>query len=1216
MRSRPRRTSLRCRAFAPGVWCSCALLTAGPVALAAELNLLKNPSFERHSAHRPTGWSWQPGRAHAELTLDTEEARSGGCSIHLSNRAARAAHVYSSVSQQVAVRPRTTYTLSCYVKTTDGGVAWLGGGAKWQHRFPLPTRTDGWQRVTGTFTTAADETQFAVRILTESITPGFRVDDVQLEVGTQASPFLYEAPLAPGACRLRVESVALRPNLVPNASFEVIHGVRPQHWMWDRRNTDAEVLVDDTLSHSGTRSVKFTNGTAFGAHIYGWFGAVGAVRVKPDTVYTVSAYARGDAPGIAWFGGGDGWRVRCRIHATGGRWQRFSKTFQTRAEETNFPLMVVTESPTSGFWLDDLRLEEGGVPTPFFLGDQPDRPQVDMFPTLPASEHYKGNPVRTRWAESRQPVHACAFPMPYLELTGEAFLPEPMSGLVVELTVTTDAGQQLSTATTRVEQASQALRLAARVDVGDTPNGRLRVTTRLLAGQRVVTACDREIDVYTARGTSDLLAEVGRTVAGLAPGVRALEERGTGGYSRVVLAVLETFVPWVRSDIENGRIDRAWDTASVLSEMGRSETRRAGQILAGEKADWPTPRYRTSPLRILGPSIIGTQEHTDGTTVRGPVFFVGYGHFRQVRADIEKFPGYGCNFCQIEFGPRTVLPDEDTASDAAIEQFLSVCDRAATSGVSVNLLLSPHYFPNWALDKWPHLKDCQGGFFKYCVHAPESRSVIEASLRRVIPRIKEHPALHSVCLSNEPICVDLRKCRVTARAWPAWLGQKHGSIETLNARWRTQYVSFEDIPVPAPDVRPAPEVYDFVLFNQETFAEFHAWMTDIIHDLAPSLPVHAKIMMSAHFYRTLHGIWSVSPELFAGLSDMNGNDCVSWYARRGEWSNGLLVQQMAYDFQRSMADKPIFNSENHLIIDRDHDVIPPGHIYTTLWQEAIHGQSATTIWVWERTDSYTSSVAGSILHRPACVAAVGRACLDLNRLAEPVTALQRVKPRVALLWSLASVVQGDTHFTTVRATYRAASFLGTPLGFVTERQLQRYVAGGVVPPALETAEVLLVPEATHLPDVCVSGLQRIVDGGGAVVLIGHCLGGDEYGNARHGAEPFGVKLDTEPTDERGLFEVFSSRMERWEIERPIEVTTEEGAPAWGIETRSVKTGEGWIVNLCNHLREPQRVQLTQKGTPVQGRDLLSDTQVTSPFVLHPLQPLLIAVRKASTDGAQ
>ncbi|MBT3292081.1 MAG: hypothetical protein HN380_32360, partial [Victivallales bacterium] len=334
------------------------------------------------------------------------------------------------------------------------------------------------------------------------------------------------------------------------------------------------------------------------------------------------------------------------------------------------------------------------------------------------------------------------------------------------------------------------------------------------------------------------------------------------------------------------------------------------------------------------------------------------------------------------------------------------------------------------------------------------------------------PALHSICLSNEPLATNLTGCAVSAKAWPEWLVKRHGDIATLNRHWGTEYDGFAEIPIPGAEFKSSPMTVDFVRFNQETFAEFHAWMAGVIRGIAPDLPVHAKIMMSAHFGRGLHGMWSVSPELFAEFSQYNGNDCCNWSRRGGDWSTGWAGMESGYDFQRSMADMPVFNSENHMIIDRDHNVISPDHLYTELWQGAIHGQSSTTFWVWERTSAFTNATSGGILHRPDGVEALGHCNLDLNRLAAEVTTIQRVAPEVGIFWSASSIIQGDTHRLAMARAYEAAAFLGVQLGFVTERRLEALARGETKRP-LDTLKVLLVPQVTHLSPEARAGLAKL-----------------------------------------------------------------------------------------------------------------------------------------------
>jgi hypothetical protein len=275
----------------------------------------------------------------------------------------------------------------------------------------------------------------------------------------------------------------------------------------------------------------------------------------------------------------------------------------------------------------------------------------------------------------------------------------------------------------------------------------------------------------------------------------------------------------------------------------------------------------------------------------------------------------------------------------------------------------------------------------------------------------------------------------------------------------------------------------------EQFAGWHRWMADIIHEIAPGMPVHAKIMMSAHWGRNGHGIWSVDPELFGDLSQIHGNDCCKWYvqpspgdtANPKAWADDWVGENMGYDVQRSMGDKPVFNSENHFILDRYVDAVPAAHLYNVMWQGAVHGMSASTSWVWERTFDVSHDFTGSIMHRPACTEAQNLACLDLNRLSREVNALQRVKPRVVLFSSLASNIYDKAYVRALQEAYVAFLMSGGPVGFVTERQLERWNQGGEVPYPLQGAKVLVLPGVTRISDSTLAGIAKFAAAGGAVV---------------------------------------------------------------------------------------------------------------------------------------
>ena len=92
--------------------------------------------------------------------------------------------VLLGLAQPVRLLEGRSYTMSAWVKSEAPGVLSLIGGSDWQFRAQA-SRTDGqWQRIWKSFSPGARDTDFTLRISTESATPGVWIDDVKLEEGT------------------------------------------------------------------------------------------------------------------------------------------------------------------------------------------------------------------------------------------------------------------------------------------------------------------------------------------------------------------------------------------------------------------------------------------------------------------------------------------------------------------------------------------------------------------------------------------------------------------------------------------------------------------------------------------------------------------------------------------------------------------------------------------------------------------------------------------------------------------------------------------------------------------------------------------------------------------------------------------------------------------------------------------------------------------------
>ena len=165
--------------------------------------------------------------------------------------------------------------------------------------------------------------------------------------------------------RVTVEPLPVNPNLATNPGFEeTTPGGLPVGWQWDPRNTDATLRVDTKIVHQGRRSVRFTNGTEFGPHIYGMMWSRSPVMLHPHRQYTLSAWVKSAAPGMLTIIGGARWQFRAVASATGDEWHRIAVSFRPREDDLSFTIRVNTESPTKAAWVDDIKLEEGSDPTP------------------------------------------------------------------------------------------------------------------------------------------------------------------------------------------------------------------------------------------------------------------------------------------------------------------------------------------------------------------------------------------------------------------------------------------------------------------------------------------------------------------------------------------------------------------------------------------------------------------------------------------------------------------------------------------------------------------------------------------------------------------------------------------------------------------------------------------------------------------------------------
>lgn len=685
------------------------------------------------------------------------------------------------------------------------------------------------------------------------------------------------------------------------------------------------------------------------------------------------------------------------------------------------------------------------------------------------------------------------------------------------------------------------------------------------------------------------LARTGQAVAAL--NARIESAKGNGAmmdYARLDARVAESFLQYVRDDWADPLVMR-----KVRALKGAAYIARLmDDALASTTFGSDVPRYRTGPTSI----------HDGAFWQNGrPVYFVGVGHFGQVRQDIPILNAYGLNIIQIETGPAAAMPDPKTVDMEPVKKdIVAALDKAAANNVAVNLLIATHYFPEWAYDIEPEHRNCglPSAFIKYCIEAPSTREIMERWLDALMPLVAKHPALHSICLSNEPQYKG--RCKYDRAKFQQWLEARHRTIGRVNRFYGTHFRRFEDVELPK-DPSNYALFFDWCRFNQERFLAFHEMLTAKIHLYNPDLPVHVKVM-SHGFEEPGRFEVGIDYERFSQLGQISGNDCGYFYNAHhkadymSEWTN----MAMSYALQQAAApDNPVFNSENHFIPDGDTRYMSEDYIYTVYWHEALHGQGATTAWVWERGQS--GDLAENILTRANAVHGLGRAALDLNRLAPEVLAINRAKADMAIFYAYSSLLPSTDYVTEAKAAYEGAYFTDAPCAFVTERGVEAGVLGKY--------KLVLLPHAANAPDSVVEAFQRYIENGGTVMAIGECFTHDEYRRLRktalHTAGTGRLVSYPSPLSPHAYRDILDGLLSETQCERPVRIEGAHGEPVWGVNVRAVTEGDRTLVSLLNLSWETVCVTFKNAKGLRPMTDLVSGQEVQLPVTLTPLRPMLL-----------
>ena len=541
----------------------------------------------------------------------------------------------------------------------------------------------------------------------------------------------------------------------------------------------------------------------------------------------------------------------------------------------------------------------------------------------------------------------------------------------------------------------------------------------------------------------------------------------------------------------------------------------------------------------------------------------------------------------------------------------AVMEESEENNIANMILLSPHYIPDWFFENYPEANGYQEGFLKGNVINETYRKFIKTHVRAVAAAAAPFSNLHSLVLTNEPIYSTIYWTdgkQIFKDAFIEYLKEKYNSFDSavvpqeMRENWGISDPGYEWSEVsmpPANTITGDGRFWDWMEFNNEIFTGFHKWLADMVHEVDDTIPVHAKLY-DPTFNRGKLDKGIDAEELYSYL-DYNGTDGGMNYESTRE---GFLHIRMAEDLANSIADKPMVNSENHIVPDNCDDYSYKHALVAgaDLWQGFLHGRTASAAWVWRRHDTYPE-YKHSIAYRPDVVQALSEKLMNANRFAGSLEKLQNADKNFYILYSNAALLYNEeAYMSACNNAYEALWSLGQRVSFVTEKQ----IAAGELP----QDGILVIPSTANIDECALSNLNLFE---GRTVVIGNTPSKNEYNREISVALKNSVTVSDSLEQIRA---VFADLLD----EKNIEIITLKNSDGHYIGMTDIRVsydGTSVLINACNNTWEPVENVSAYIGDIKlsAGYDIINDTTVGDSFTLAPFEPMLLSFEAEEADGS-
>lgn len=573
----------------------------------------------------------------------------------------------------------------------------------------------------------------------------------------------------------------------------------------------------------------------------------------------------------------------------------------------------------------------------------------------------------------------------------------------------------------------------------------------------------------------------------------------------------------------------------------------------------------------------------DGAFYSGetPVILIGPHGWWQVYPDIDLIADAGFNL----IGGTLIAQDGTPAPGKARTDYATTIRRHIRKmrgrNIAYDFLPSPHPIPAEWKKAFPEMEEYTGsGWINSSLYIPATRRMVEEMWAAMLPVLKDEPNLVSLNLVNEWSFSDGLRGKLhpeMKKRFSAAMREKYGSIDKLNRKWKSSYAGFDEIDPAALKRGTLGGFYDWECFRYAEGLENVEFFRDAAEKYAPGKLRQIKTIAVTDLNPEQYTPVGVERELRGERMDIAGSDCAA---------------TIHLDYYRSMVPgKPASDTEFHVSAG-----VTPAEIAADCWSAVLHGEGMREYFAWSNSYSAEMLVAGAMLHIPEALEALGRATLDIRRLAPEIVRFSQQIPlaEVGILYSPAALYCDKGYPPSLRQCHSLLTNLDAPVRFVSERQLE----GG----KFDRLKLIVIPKAACLPAETVNALNRFVAQGGKLAVLDGAAASDPYGDP---VPALGTwrKLDGEKLDAT----LFDRLLTDAGVSRPVRA---RGVEPGRIELRSVRTAPDELLFYVINYGLAFSFQPTADGVPLNSAfELTGGTEVKFPLELKNRQPLLFKVKQ-------